>query len=109
MEFLGSYEGLPSVNGRRRRGANSTCTHVRSNGEMVAGSTVDGLPVDKPILYWLPFFRISSERVDLHPYNKWRGKFDCTHYCFTPLLWDPLVDGLAASLEDAERREESKC
>lgn len=55
----------------------------------------------RPVLYWMPFFRITALRPDLHPYNPWRGRYDCTHYCYTPLLWDPLVDSLHAAVADA--------
>lgn len=55
----------------------------------------------KPVLYWMPFFRITAQRPDLHPYNPWRGRYDCTHYCYTPLLWDPLVDSLHTAVADA--------
>lgn len=57
----------------------------------------------KPVLYWLPFYRLTSERLDLHPYNEWKGKYDCTHYCYTPFLWDPLVEGLAKAVEEEGR------
>jgi hypothetical protein len=53
---------------------------------------------EQPVLYWMPFFRITAGRHDLHPYNSWRQRYDCTHFCYTPLLWDPLVDSLHAAL-----------
>ncbi len=62
----------------------------------------------KPILYWMPFYRITSERKDLHPYNEWKKKYDCTHYCYTPFLWDPLVDGLAATMDAAALQEQEE-
>lgn len=55
---------------------------------------------EQPVLYWMPFYRITAARHELHPYNPWRKRYDCTHYCYTPLLWDPLVDALYAALAD---------
>ena len=55
---------------------------------------------EQPVLYWMPFYHITAARHELHPYNPWRQQYDCTHYCYTPLLWDPLVDGLHAALAD---------
>lgn len=26
-------------------------------------------PLDGPVLYWLPFYGLTAERQDLHPYN----------------------------------------
>jgi len=125
VRFLGEYdegeEGGEGVTAerrpRRRRGADTACG-ARGKSERAKAAAVVGVDGGmsmheeeverdgrggegkKPVLYWMPFYRITSERLDLHPYNEWKGKYDCTHYCYTPFLWDPLVDGLGRAVEE---------
>ena len=74
-------------------------------GKVVAQRARHGL------LYWLPFNAASGERWELHGVQKEevackapRCKFprrakpaacEATHFCHTPLLWEPLWDGIA--------------
>jgi hypothetical protein len=41
----------------------------------------------------LPFYRLTAARYDLHLDN-----FDCTHYCYGPMLWAPLTHELVMML-----------
>ena len=104
---------------RRRRGADIACGaqgkaaavvgvdgKMRVEEEEGEGGREGGGGRKKPVLYWMPFYRITSERLDLHPYNEWKNKYDCTHYCYTPFLWDPLVDGLGRAVEEGAKEEE---
>ena len=37
----------------------------------------------------VPFADVTNPATDLHVCHP-TYKFDCTHYCFTPLLWQPM-------------------
>jgi len=58
----------------------------------------------QPIMYWMPFFKLSSETLHLRPWNQRAKAFDCTHFCYTPYLWEPLIDSMALALEREGRR-----
>ncbi len=110
-----TWEGRPSAGPPPRRerqleegkrggaaaAAAAAAAVVGADGSLAEAAGEEGEPhegKEQPVLYWMPFFRITAGRHDLHPYNPWRQRYDCTHFCFTPLLWDPLVDSLHAAV-----------
>ena len=52
------------------------------------------------LLYWVPFQGASAERWDLHGQQQAHGKQTCeaTHFCHTPLFWEPLWDGISRAI-----------
>lgn len=56
------------------------------------------LKVSIPIL---PMADISRDIPDLHTCNPWY-KHDCTHYCFTPLMYQPLWHQIASLTSSAK-------
>ena len=62
------------------------------------------------LLYWVPFQAASGERWELHgvtpaelslhgkPEHPKPATCEPTHFCHTPLLWEPLWDGIARAI-----------
>jgi hypothetical protein len=44
-------------------------------------------------IHYVPFFNATKELYQLHP-----GKGDCTHFCWTPTLWQPLWAALYSAV-----------
>jgi len=49
-------------------------------------------------VYTLPIFDVYADRFDNHPGYIKGIKTDCTHWCHTPMFWEPIWDRLAAAL-----------
>ena len=62
--------------------------------------------VERPVIYWIPFYRHSNSRVDLHPFNVGKNRWDCTHYCYTPHFFTPLSDATARGILHSQRYRE---
>jgi hypothetical protein len=94
VRLLDSYE---PTRVRLPENATSNCVTVGGEGEQRDEGNGDER---SPVLYWMPFYRITSQRMDLHPMHPAKAAQDCTHYCYTPYLWDPLIENLARAVED---------
>jgi len=55
--------------------------------------TLPEIKKDEKILYYVPFHAFSNQFSDLHV-----GSGDCTHFCQTPMLWQPIWVNLARLL-----------
>ena len=81
-------------------------TNLTSDMGVAAGASTarpaptPGQRMANGLLYWVPFQGASAERWDLHGQQQAHGKQTCeaTHFCHTPLFWEPLWDGIARAI-----------
>jgi hypothetical protein len=99
---LGTYDTRDAAKLKHTQALKCRAQH-KAVGHANASAEEGQAPL-RPLLYWLPFFRITAERHDLHPFNPSQNRTDCTHFCYTPYLWEPLSEGIAAAIEHTDRR-----
>jgi hypothetical protein len=49
-------------------------------------------------LRYVPFFNATRDLYSLHPGKDANGHVDCTHFCWTPTMWQPLWAALASAI-----------
>eukprot|EP01065_Artemidia_motanka_P043772 TRINITY_DN6121_c0_g1_i3.p1 TRINITY_DN6121_c0_g1~~TRINITY_DN6121_c0_g1_i3.p1 ORF type:complete len:415 (+),score=84.04 TRINITY_DN6121_c0_g1_i3:31-1275(+) len=54
-----------------------------------------------PVAWWIPLYNATAHRGALHPHISYLDNWDCTHWCHTPLLWEGVMNGLAAVIDAA--------
>jgi hypothetical protein len=54
----------------------------------------------KRCLHWIPYFVITAPLFFLHPGGT-KALGECTHFCSTPLVWQPVWEGMAEAIEKA--------
>jgi hypothetical protein len=74
----------------------TSCTYITNTSYMadwrndLVKKLIKDMPAeDRALLPVIPFAKYTKDAADLHTTNP-LFKHDCTHYCYTPLLWQPL-------------------
>jgi hypothetical protein len=82
------------------------CARVTNSSYMadwrndVLTETFNSRPELRDSLHLLPFAELTRDLADLHTCNPYFF-LDCTHYCYTPMMWQPLWHQIRDMTSDA--------